>query len=90
MWFIASHPSATLLESGDEMAGESVPGEAGVRLCTLPCQISIHHNNKGQPQFSAADNQDFPSRKPERGIPDMRFVQRWIAVPLTCRVLAVL
>jgi hypothetical protein len=45
---------------------------------------------KAQPQFSAADKQCFPSRKPERGIPDMRFVQRQITIPLTCRALVVL
>lgn len=45
---------------------------------------------KAQLWFSAAAEQCFPSRKPERGIPDTRFVQRRITVPLTCRALTAL
>lgn len=33
---IAFHPSASVLERGDGMAGKSMPGEAGMRFSTFP------------------------------------------------------
>lgn len=53
-----------------------------------PRQTASRLNRKAWLQFSA--EQCFPFWKPEREIPDVRFVRRQITIPLTCRALTVL